>query len=68
MPDSTLDDGNGLVYNYSLKGSDVETHTARLVIWFDETGEKPLSVEAGFSRYQMQTDLITAIMKVQFKI
>lgn len=68
MPGSTLDEGNGLVYEYKLTGSDAETHTAKLVVWFDEAGEKPLTVEAGFSRYQMQANLLTAIMKVQFKI
>lgn len=67
-PNSTLGAGNGLVYKYSLKGSDVETHTVTLVIWYDETSEKPLTVEAGFNRYQMQTDLLTALMKVRFKI
>jgi len=67
-PDATLDEGTGLVYKYRLKGSDAETHTARLVIWYDETGKNPLSVEAGFGRYQMQTNLLTALMKVQFRI
>lgn len=67
-PDATLDEGIGLVYKYRLKGSDVETHTARLVIRYDETGERPLSVEAGFGRYQMQTNLLTALMKVKFSI
>lgn len=67
-PHSTLGEGTGLVYKYSLKGSDSETHTARLVIWYDDTGEIPLSVEAGFGRYQMQANLLTALMKVQFRI
>ena len=67
-PGSTLDEGNGLVYEYKLKGSDAETHTAKLVVWFDEAGQKPLTVEAGFSRYRMQANLLTAVMKVQFKI
>jgi len=67
-PNSTVDEGNGLVYLYSLKGSDLESHTARLVIWYDEEGEKPLVVEADFSRYRMHTDLLTALMMVQFRI
>ena len=67
-PDSTLDEGNGLVYQYSLKGSDADKHTARFVIWYDEEGEKPLAVEADFNRYQMHTDLLTALMKVQVEI
>jgi len=67
-PNSTLDDGNGLIYKFSLEGSDVESHTATLVIRYDEIGEKPLTVEAGFGRYQMHTDLLTALMKVQFTI
>jgi len=67
-PDSTLDDGNGLVYQYRLKGSDADKHTASFVIWYDRAGEKPLAVEAGFNHYQMHTDLQTAMMKVQIKI
>ena len=67
-PDSTLDEGSGIVYQYRLKSNDAKTHTAKFVIWYDETGEKPLSVEAGFNRYQMYTDLLTAMMKVQFRI
>lgn len=67
-PESTLDEGRGLVYKYRLKGSDAETHTANLVIWYDETGEQPLAVEGSFSRYQMHTNFLTAIMKVQFRI
>lgn len=67
-PNSTLDDGNGLVYKYRLKGSDAEPQIARFVIWYDETGEKPLAVEAGFKGYQMHSDLLTALMMVQFRI
>ena len=67
-PDSSLDEGRGLVYKYRLKSSDAETHTANLVIWYDETGEQPLVVEGSFSRYQVHTDFLTAIMKVQFRI
>ena len=39
-----------------------------LVIRYDETGETPLTLEAGFNRYQMHTDLLTAQLKVQFEI
>ena len=67
-PNSTLDDGKGLVYEYGLKGSDVEKHTATLVIWYDETGERALAVQADFSHYQMYANLLTAIVKVQFSI
>jgi len=67
-PESTLDEGRGLVYKYRLKGSDAETHTANLIIWYDETGEQPLAVEGSFSRYQMHTNFLTAMMKVQFRI
>ena len=67
-PNSTLDDGNGLIYKYRLKGGDAEPQIATFVIWYDETGQKPLAVEAGFNRYQMHTDLLTALMKVQFRI
>ena len=67
-PNSTLDDGNKLIYKFRLKGSDEEPQIARFVIQYDETGEKPLTVEAGFNRYQMHTDLLTALMKVQFSI
>ena len=68
LPGSTLDEGKGLVYEYRLKGSGAETHTAKLVIWYDETGNQPLLMDGGFSRYQMQTNLLTALMKVQFSI
>ena len=67
-PNSTMDEGSGIVYKYRLKSNDAKTHTARFVIWYGETGEIPLSVEAGFNRYQMYTDLLTAMMKVQFRI
>lgn len=67
-PNSTLDGDNGLVYQYSLKGSDPDKYTASFVIWYDEAGETPLIVEAGFDRYQMHTDLLTAVMKVQIEI
>ncbi len=67
-PNLTLDEGNGIVYKYRLKSNDAKTHTARFVIWYDETGDTPVSVEAGFNRYQMYTDLLTAMMKVQFRI
>ncbi|MDX2424173.1 MAG: hypothetical protein QNK43_16040 [Amphritea sp.] len=67
-PDSTLDEGNGLVYQYRLKGSDADKHTASFVIWYDDAGETPLAVEADFNRYQMHTDLQTAQMKVKVEI
>lgn len=67
-PDSSLGEGRGLVYKYRLKGSGAEAHTANLVVWYDETGEQPLAVEGSFSRYQMHTNFLTAIMKVQFRI
>ncbi|MGB5292399.1 MAG: hypothetical protein WBN41_13235 [Lysobacterales bacterium] len=67
-PDSTLDEGNGLVYQYRLKGSNAGKHTASFVIWYDATGERPLAVEAAFNRYQMHTDLQTALMKVKVEI
>ena len=67
-PDSTIDEGNGLVYQYRLKGSDAGKHTASFVIWYDAAGERPLAVEADFNRYQMHTDLQTALMKVKVEI
>lgn len=67
-PDSTLDKGKGLVYQYRLKGSDADKHTASFVIWYDDAGETPLAVEADFNRYQMHTDLLTALMKVKLEI
>jgi len=67
-PNSTLDDGNKLIYEYRLKGSDDEPQVASFVIRYDETGEKPLTLEADFNRYQMHTDILTALMKVQFSI
>ena len=67
-PESTMDEGRGLVYKYRLKGSDAEAHTANMVIWYDETGQQPLAVEGSFSRYQMHTNFLTAMMKVQFRI
>ena len=67
-PDSILGEGKGLVYQYSLKGSDDDNHTADFVIWYDESGAKPFALEAGFYRYQMHTDLETALMEVQIEI
>ena len=67
-PDSTLEKDNGLVYQYRLKGSDAGKHTASFVIWYDAAGERPLAVEADFNRYQMHTDLLTALMKVKVEI
>jgi len=66
-PHSTLDDGNGLTYKYGLKGGDDKPQVATFVIWYDETGEKLLAVDTNFSRYQIHTDLLTALMKVQFR-
>jgi len=68
LPNSTLGEGNGLVYQYSLMGSGADKHTASFVIWYDEAGENPLALEADFDRYQMHTDLQTALMKVQIEI
>ncbi|MDX2428788.1 MAG: hypothetical protein QNK22_08870 [Xanthomonadales bacterium] len=67
-PESTLEEGSGLIYQYRLKGSDADKHTANFVIWYDDAGEKPLAVKAEFNRYKMHTDLLTALMKVQIEI
>ncbi len=67
-PNSTLDGRQGLVYEYRLNGSGKKSPTARLTIWYDPTGQQALIVEADFSRYQMQTDLLTANMQLQFTL
>jgi hypothetical protein len=67
-PNSISADGTGLVYEYRLKGDGSEPDIAKLVIRYDETGETPLTLEAGFNRYQMHTDLLTALLEVQFEI
>lgn len=67
-PNSKQDDGQGLVYEYRLIGSGEESPIARLTIWYDPAGQQALIVEADFSRYQMQTDLLTANMHLQFTL
>lgn len=68
LPNSTLGEGKGLVYQFSLMGSDADKHTASFVIWYDESGESPLALEADFDRYQMHTNMQTAQMRVQIEI
>jgi hypothetical protein len=68
VPNSTLDGGQGLVYEYRLNGSGKVSPIARLTIWYDPTGQQALIVEADFSRYQMQTDLLSANMQLQFTL
>lgn len=68
VPNSTLDEGKGLVYEYRLNGSGGKSPIARLTIWYDQSGQQALIVEADFSRYQMQTDLLTANMQLQFTL
>lgn len=67
-PNALSGNGAGLVYEYRLKGDDTESDIARMVIHYDDTGEIPLTVKARFNRYQMRTDLRTALMEVQFTI
>lgn len=67
-PGSMPGKGNGLVYHYRLQGSDAGNHTASFIIWYDNAGEKPLAVDAGFHRYHVHADLLTALMTVQIEI
>lgn len=67
-PNSMQEEGQGLVYEYRLVGNGEKSPIARLTIWYDQDGQQALLVEADFSRYQMQTDLLTANMQLQFTL
>jgi hypothetical protein len=48
----------GFVYQYRLKGQKHESDIARLVVWFDESGEMPVRMESNYSRYHTKADFI----------
>ena len=57
-PFDQVDQDTGFVYQYRLKGEKRESEFARLVVWFDETGEKPVRMESDYSRYHTKADFI----------
>jgi hypothetical protein len=53
-----IDQDTGFVYQYRLKGEKHQSEFARLVVWFDESGEKPVRMESNYSRYHTIADFI----------
>jgi hypothetical protein len=65
-PIETLNGGNTIVYEYRLKGSNADQPSGRIKARFDDTGEKPLQVEAQFTRYLASIDLVEGTMQMDF--
>ena len=64
-PLETLDGGNTIAYEYRLKGADSDQQSGRIMASFDETGDKPLMVEASFTHYLASIDLVEGKMHIK---
>jgi hypothetical protein len=56
-PSSELDDG-ALVYDYQVRGQVEEEPAMRAVIWYDETGTKPLRMESKYRFMGSRADFV----------
>jgi hypothetical protein len=65
-PIEILDDGNTIAYEYRFKGADTDRPSGRIRASFDDSGEKPLLVEASFAHYLASVDLIEGKMQMEF--
>ena len=57
-PLEQIDQDTGFVYQYRHKGEKHQSEIARLMVWFDESGEKPVRMESNYSRYHTKADFI----------
>jgi len=64
-PVETLDNGNTIAYEYRLRGANPDQQTGRLMASFDETGDKPLLVEASFTHYLASIDLVEGKLNIK---
>ena len=64
-PTTVIETDRVFVYEYRLKDS---AKTASVMVWFDETGKRPLRMEAFYSRYQAKADFVSREMTVKVKI
>ena len=55
-------------YVYRLKSDDPEPPIARITVWFDEAGEKPLRTDSRYSRFHTSTDFVQKIMTMKVDI
>ena len=64
-PIETLDSGNTIAYEYRLKGATSDQQSGRIRASFDESGDKPLMVEASFTHYLANIDLVEGKMHLK---
>lgn len=57
--------GNTIAYEYRLKGATSDQQSGRIRASFDESGDKPLMVEASFTHYLANIDLVEGKMHLK---
>ena len=64
-PIETQDSGNTIAYEYRLKGATSDQQSGRIRASFDDSGDKPLMVEASFTHYLANIDLVEGKMHLK---
>ena len=65
QPTTVIEKDRVFLYKYRLKNSE---KTASVLVWFDETGNRPLRMEAHYLRYQAKADFVSRKMTVKVEI
>lgn len=59
---------NALIYEYRLRGASQDPVAARLVVWFDEAGVRPLQLVSRYRGMQSRADLIAGKVRYSLRI
>jgi hypothetical protein len=55
-PSEYLDPESAFTYHFRLKNSDSKPLIARMTVWFDESGQRPVKMESSYSRFATKAD------------
>lgn len=61
-PSEYLEPESAYVYEFQPKNDEPEPKTARVTLWFDESGELPVKMESSYSRYTTRADFVARQM------
>jgi hypothetical protein len=72
-PTEIIETNRVFAYEYRVKPDSFEagkraSETARIVVWFDDSGDKPLRMKFSYSRYQTEADFIAGKMKLNVSL
>jgi hypothetical protein len=69
-PSEVIEPGLVFAYEYRLKNQadSADRKLARIEVWFDAPGEKPLRMESSYSRYQAKADFSSRILQLDVNI